>query len=324
MNTLGRILLSLFALALLVFGVLWIMGGGLGRAIEYARTISNPLDLLMGSASGEPFRLPGQPDLLAGPSVGLSAESTYENAIYDTDYGGAEGQLSTNPQTYGNPAPMAGTVHLSYGSMGTTPSSEEYLYLEADSGNTGPVSLAGWSLQSVYSGVRIPLPVAAPLFVQGVVNTAQPVSLDPGASALITTGTSPVGVSFRENRCSGFLAQFQRFTPAIQSRCPAATELVADTPENRAVLGDSCFWFLQSLPLCTFPRTAPANVSPACFEAARTALSYNRCVQHHKDTRGFLLSQWRIYLNVAHPLWRERDTVRLLDASGRVVDVLSY
>lgn len=321
---LARIFIALLLCALLVFGVLWIMGGGLSRAIAYARTISNPLELFVGNASGESFRLPGQPEPLTGPGIGLSAESTYENAIYDTGYGGASAELATDPQTYGNPAPSAGTVHLSYGSMGTTPSSDEYLYLEAGGDNTGPVSLAGWSLQSMYSGARIPIPVAAPLFVQGVVNAAQPVSLEPGASALITTGTSPLGVSFRENRCSGFLAQFQRFTPAIQSRCPYATELIPDTPENRAALGDSCFWFLQSLPPCTFPLSAPADVSLSCYETTRAALSYNRCVQQYKDTRGFALAQWRIYLNVAHPLWRERDTVRLLDASGRVVDVLSY
>ena len=110
MSMLARIFIALLLCALLVFGILWIMGGGLSRAIAYARTISSPFELFVGNASGEPFRLPGQPELLAGPSVGLSAESTYENAIYDTDYGGADSVLPTDPQTYGNPAPSAGAA----------------------------------------------------------------------------------------------------------------------------------------------------------------------------------------------------------------------
>ncbi|MEN9413526.1 MAG: hypothetical protein RLZZ342_613 [Candidatus Parcubacteria bacterium] len=325
MQMLGRILVALLMCALLVFGIIWIMGGGLTRALAYARTISNPLDLFVGNASGEAFKLPGQPELVSGPDIGLAAGTNYENAILDTDYGGVEPtQLSTNPQTYGNPSPSAQAIHLSYGSMGTSPSTEEYLYLEADAANATSISLAGWSLQSAYSKVRIALPQAAPLFAQGIVNAVKPLSLDPGSTALITTGTSPVGVSFRENRCSGFLAQFQKFTPSIQSRCPYATELIPDTAANRAQLGDSCFEFMQTLPLCSFPTQAPADISPACRQALVETLTYNRCVNTHQAARDFYTSQWRIYLNVAQPLWREHDTVRLLDASGRVVDVLTY
>jgi hypothetical protein len=85
MNMLGRILVALLMCALLVFGIIWIMGGGLTRALAYARTISNPLDLFAGNASGESFKLPGQPELVSGPDIGLSAGTNYENAILDTD-----------------------------------------------------------------------------------------------------------------------------------------------------------------------------------------------------------------------------------------------
>jgi hypothetical protein len=92
----GKVLAALVICALVVFGIVWVMSGGLARGIEYAKTISNPIAFIMGNPNGEPFKLPGQPDLMTGPDMGLSAGSTYENAIYDTNYGGIS-DASTSP-----------------------------------------------------------------------------------------------------------------------------------------------------------------------------------------------------------------------------------
>lgn len=321
---LGRILLALIACVFVAFAVLWIMGGGLSRAVAYARTIGNPLDLLMGNASGQEFRLPGQPDLGIGPDIGLEAGSSYENAIYDTDYGGVSDETAADPQTYGDTSPHANQVHLAYGSLGTSPSRDEYLYLEADSANAGPVSLERWSLQSMHSKTRVALPPAAAHFTQGIVNPVRPISLEPGDSVIVVTGPSPVGVSFRENECSGYLAQHQEFTPAIQTRCPYAADIIGDTPQSRSALGEECFSLMQSLLPCEIPATIPTDVSPACRSSLAERLSYNACVQLQQNEFGFYVNRWRVFLNAAQPLWQERDIIRLLDAEGRVVDVLSY
>ncbi len=319
----GRVLVALIVCALLVFGVLWAMSGGLTDALDYARTISNPIDLLIGGeATGTPFALPGQPDYISGPDLGI-ADSNYENAVYDTNLGlDDQAPVSQNPATYGDTSPHSGSVHLSSGETGG-PASEEYFEIDADPTLTAPVSLSGWSVQSAYSGARYPIPPAAPLFAQGVVNAVKPVSLDPGGSAIVSSGVPPTGVSFRENSCAGYLAQFQEFTPPIQARCPSASAMIPDTPENRQSLGDSCFDFIGSLPSCTFPQQAPAGVSPACASAVADALSYNSCVNRHQLDGNFYGSTWRLYLGSAQPLWREHDIIRLLDERGEVVDVLT-
>lgn len=319
----ARILVALLVVALLVFGLIWIMSGGLSHAIQYASGISNPLELFTGTASGTPFRLPGQPDFdNYGPEVSQVAGSELENAIYDTNLGGAE-SAATDPQTYGNPSSDAGAVSLQFGNVGAGPAGE-YLVISASTANTAPVSLAGWSLQSAYTGVRHTLPQAAPTFTQGAVNSVQPVSLEPGGSAVVSSGVSPVGVSFRENACTGYLAQFQQFAPPLQSQCASATGALPDTPQTRATYGDSCFEFLTSLPSCTFPQTLPASLQPSCVQALRDALSYNSCMRGNRASPNFFGSNWRLYLAAPAPLWREHDVVRLLDPAGRIVDVLSY
>jgi hypothetical protein len=320
-----RVFIALLLCALLIFGVIWIMSGGLTRAIHYASTISNPLELFAGSASGTPFRLPGQPDLdTLGAGTGLEAGSKLENAIYETDLGGAADGTQVDPQTYGNPSKSAGAVTLAYGNAGSGSTADEYIVISAATSNTAPVSLGGWSLQSAYTGVRHTLPQAAPNFIQGAVNPVQPVSLAPGSSAVVSSGISPVGVSFRENACAGYLAQFQEFSPPLQARCVSASATIPDTAETRASLGDTCFDFLATVPSCTFPRSFPADISPACASTLTQALSYNSCVRVHRGDTTFTGSTWRLYLAASHPLWRDHDVVRLLDPAGRIVDVLSY
>jgi hypothetical protein len=307
---------------MIVFFILWVMGGGITRALDYAHTISNPIELLIGvNATGTPFKLPGQPDYLSGPDLGI-ADSNYENALYEA---GRDDQssLSYNPTTFGNTSPYHGSVHLSSGAVGGS-SAQEYFIIDVDSVLTTPISLSGWSVQSAYSGVRFPIPPAAPLFAQGVVNAVKPVSLDPGGSAIVSSGIPPTGVSFRENSCIGYLAQFQQFTPPIQAYCPSATEIIPDTPENRRVLDDSCFDYLDSLPPCTFPQREPAEITPACASAVANALSYNNCVNHHQLDRNFYRPIWRLYLGSAQSLWRTHDSIRLLDEHGQVVDVLTF
>jgi hypothetical protein len=190
--------------------------------------------------------------------------------------------------------------------------------------DTAPISLGGWSLQSAYTGVRHTLPQAAPNFIQGAVNAVLPVSLAPGAEVVVSSGVSPVGVSFRENECAGYLAQFQEFSPPLQTRCVSAAAAIPDTAETRAALGDTCFDFLATVPSCTFPRSLPSDISPACASSVMQALSYNSCVRIHRTEAGFAGSTWRLYLAAPRPLWREHDVVRLLDPAGRIVDVLSY
>lgn len=307
----GRVLMVLIACAVLVFGVMWIVGGGLSRAIDYAKTISNPLELFTGPATGAPFSLPGQPDLVSGPALDFGDTSLYAGSP-------DESGLGTDPQEFGSPSPESAAVHLSLGD-GSADAHAQHLIIEADAANTAPVSLSGWSLQSALTGTRAALPPAAPRFTQGVINAVEPVALDPGSSAIVATNFSPVGVSFRENRCTGYLGAFQSFVPALETSCPSPAQDVA-----ARVKDDTCAFFAQTLAPCTIPRSVPQDLSASCRHALSAALTYNSCVGLHRSEDSFFSQTWRLYLDSVFPLWRAHDTVRLLDANGRVVDVLTY
>jgi hypothetical protein len=188
-----------------------------------------------------------------------------------------------------------------------------------------PISMSGWSLRSALTGVRAYIPEAAALFVMGRVNVVSPVSLSPGGVAIIATAPSPVGVSFAENICTGYLGTLQPFTPPLPQSCPSPQSEIPRTAANLKRLGSACMDYVASLPPCTFPAQPPSTLSSACRTEIQTVLSYNGCVNAHKNSSGFNLNAWRLYLARGGPLWgTPHDIVQLLDAEGRVVNVLNY
>ena len=184
----------------------------------------------------------------------------------------------------------------------------------------------GWSLQSVYTGIRAYIPTAASSFMMGVVNDRDSIQLPPGASAIINSGMSPVGTSFRENICTGYLEQLQNFSPSLSNSCPTPASSLPLTPENLRIYGETCFDFLQTIPSCTSPlQNIPGNISSDCRSFALNTLSYNGCVLKNRFRPSFITGSWRIYLESDTELWRNtHDIIRLLDGEGRTVDVLTY
>jgi len=148
----------------------------------------------------------------------------------------------------------------------------------------------------------------------------------PGASAIITTGLSPVGVSFEDNICSGYLGQLQTFFPTLSSSCTAPSDALPQTAQNLKTYGASCLDYINNLPAFEFPGpNLPSDLSQACRTFVATTLSYNGCVAMNRTQSTFELPSWRLYLAMRAPLWNHtHDIIRLLDNQGRVVDVLQY
>jgi hypothetical protein len=332
-----RILLWLVGLIVVLFIGYWVFTGGLSRGFNFAGGIGNPFDaFISGSATGTTLRLPGQPDELL-PGIDLatymdgsgnspSGESSYEQLSelqqqYDELYAKAK-----DPKNFGSPSPYRGLISFgTYAAQASDPASE-YIVLYADQRNTSPISLAGWSLQSAVTGARLAIPPAASVFVSGVLNSAAAVSLDPGASAIVTSGISPVGASFRENRCTGYLGEMQNFTPELNRTCPTAETELPITAQNIQLYGDACIDYVKNIPQCHYPGTDPAIAMPqACKDFLLNRLTYNGCQEAHRGQPGFFSGSWRLYLSASTQLWRDtHDVIRLLDDQGRTVDVLTY
>jgi len=265
--TILKWILLAFIVALIIF---WIITGGPRKAWEVGKHYSNPAAIIFNDATSSDglIRLPWQPtELTRGPDITGYAELAEEQRT------GADGGSTSRDEIrqFGEPSPYAGVVVISGSSIGR---GQEYIEL-ASQGSVA-LGISGWSLQSAASGLRAYIGNAAPVFISGVVNQTAPVFFGIGEHAIVTTGASPVGVSFRENVCTGYLQRFQEFTPPL-----------------------------------TTPSAAGA--------------SYNECVNAHYADASFALPSWRIYLSASSPLWNPtHDTIRLLDGSGRIVDVISY
>ncbi|OGG54748.1 hypothetical protein A3C20_03975 [Candidatus Kaiserbacteria bacterium RIFCSPHIGHO2_02_FULL_55_25] len=309
--------------AVILLILLWLWAGGFTSVRNFVRTIPNPIDIIWGNATSTyQINLPWQSAIPQGPDIsGLTDAGDAQLDQTPEETGAASGGTQTS---YGVPSPYRGMVALSQANAREGGTVHEYLELDAREGISA-VPLTGWSLQSMVSGVRVPIPGAAAPFIIGVVNQLSPVVLAPGQTALVVTGPSPVGVSFRENRCTGFLEQVQSFDPALANACPASSELAPLTAENLHQYGSDCMDFARSLPQCSFPVNLPSSLTPGCRAYLVNTFTYSNCVDIERSRSSFELDTWRIYLSSASELWdNQHDIIRLLDAQGRTVAAISY
>jgi len=299
---------------------IWLLGGGINKIITLANSfhVATFSDLLKPGNSWAAFKLPWQLDT---PQIDAGVVAVPE---------GGSGSISSNDgstgptRAFANASPYAGEVTISPVAAQTQSASGQYVELHASNLRT-PADVSGWKLQSSLTGAEAVIPQAAPLFHQGQLNTVGNVRLAPGGSLIVSTGVSPVGVSFAENMCTGYLGTAQSFVPFLSQQCPSPQSAIADTPENEVRLGSGCFAYLSSLPSCTFPSHPPGSLSVACQTELQTKLSYNNCVAAHQSEANFKTGSWRIFLGRTAPLWQsDHDVIRLLDAQGRIVDMITY
>jgi hypothetical protein len=330
--TILRVVLILAVLALIIY---WLVTGGPQAAWRAGQNFTNPIALIFdnGTSTGTFMHLPWQTETTRGPDIS-GYVGVADQQLEDANGGSSQAsqpspnasEVTARIQQYGTPSPYAGEVTLAGSNATAASPSQEYVQLQASSDNRGAVAIGGWSLQSAASGAHGAIPEAAPYFIGGVVNSVQPVNLAPGATTVVTTGASPVGVSFQENICSGYLSELQHFTPDLGNSCPSPSDALPETAENLRTYGASCFDYLASIPSCHFVGSSiPSGISQSCRQFVGNNLSYNGCVAMYRSQTNFTLPTFRLYLGVRAKLWNDsHDIIRLLDAQGRVVDVLTY
>ena len=328
-----RILIWLAVLIAISLIVLWVVSGGIGKTINKVRTFT--------SSSGDEtssfgsFRLPWQPENpVLGPEFSDSTDYAYENfqtveeelASLQEEYETLE-DATRAALDFGTPSPFRGIVYIDgTGEALETVPDVEYLRLAAAWNNTAPVDITGWSLQSAVTGVRAYIPRGAYDFRMGSINEQKNIQLNADASVIVISGGSPVGTSFRENMCSGYLNQFQSFSPPLSEHCPYPSETVPLSAENLNLYGDACVDLARTLPTCRAPISYfTSELSQPCRSFLANTLSYNGCIDTYRYRANFTENLWRVYLNSPRELWRNtHDVIRLLDAKGRTVDALAY
>lgn len=208
------------------------------------------------------------------------------------------------------------------GAKKTRPS-EEYLRIVSSDQAKNPIMISGLVLRGSGLGSAVAIPRADDLFVLGTPAKRADVYLPPGGRALISSGRSPVGTSFRANMCSGYLEQFQEFSPSFVKECPTPLEELAHAGLSTDL---ACRAFVEKLPRCqTYQGRVPSDLSASCKAFVAEKLNYNSCVATHKNRNDFYRNEWRIFLDQETELWREKnEIIRLIDAKGATIDAITY
>jgi len=220
---------------------------------------------------------------------------------------------------------------------------EEYVRIRASRKLDSPINITGWQIESLITGVSYTIPGASALPFIGSVNSESPLLLDSGDTVIINSGRSPLGISFRNNMCTTYLDRFQRFTPRLPRQCPDPEDEFLEF-SNIAPTGvrdedyDQCRIYIdRNIDRCeTVTKNLRARdtegnfiieppLTDQCISFIQNDLTYQGCVTNHRSDESFFDDEWRVFLGSFAELWREDDDVlRLLDQSGRIVDVWQY
>lgn len=320
--------IALLGFALLALLVIWILSGAPRRVVTSVKnTVSfTPSEPGLLSLPWQPKELLPMIDITDVLAIARSDSPHDQLRDLEAEYEQLEKQVR-DARFAGPASPYADQISFARdeGGVRATASADEYVHIVAHYTNTAPVDITGWTIESVLTKSRAVIPPAAAPFVANRPSETTAAILSPGSIALISSGPSPVGVSFRENLCTGYLQQFQRFNPPLMESCPEPHNVLPLSANNLEMYGEACLDAVTNIAACRFPRTLPDTVSPACRAHLTEALSYNGCVARTAYRSDFHMGTWRLFLASPHELWRNsHDALRLLDREGRTVSVYVY
>lgn len=221
-------------------------------------------------------------------------------------------------------SPYAGSATLKIGKAKDRDPDKEYLLLSAND----TITISGWRLESYVTNSKATIPEGSALLEDRSDRTDGPITLVSGETAYITTGETPLKTSFKENLCTGYLTEYEIFSPNLKKQCPMpGDELLRFA--NISASDDECYEFVEGLRQCEVvdrDDARDADLSSRCQSFVESTFDYGECVDRHRDDIDFSdIGVWRIYLDKNGELWLSaREIVRLLDNEGRVVAVLEY
>ncbi|MFM2331169.1 MAG: hypothetical protein RLZZ26_676 [Candidatus Parcubacteria bacterium] len=235
---------------------------------------------------------------------------------------GVTGVLLTPPSQYRNVVSMTNYV----GNASSSDPKTEYVQISVAQNSSSPIDITKWYLASGATGNEELIPKGTTVPASGVVNATDDIILEPGQSAYIISGESPVGASFRENKCIGYFNSFQQFTPSLPDNCPSASDELSAAYGTPYIHDPSCIDYTKTLPRCqTAVTTNSSNLTLTCQDFLENHINYNGCLTYHRADSDFNGNTWYIYLGRKTNMWRSKyEVVELLDNRGKTVASFNY
>jgi hypothetical protein len=304
--------------------LIWVATGGPLHPIAF----TGPRLAEPGALGGGTYlSLPRAPYGIGGTDISLPGSSSGESSS-----GSSSGSETSLPSfvgggAFGTPSPYRSIVRMNHyvSGAGSADPKNEYVELSVTQSAGVPINLSEWRLVSDASGSSAAIPKGTEVPVSGTINAVESIVLSPGMRAIVVSGQSPIGASFRENKCIGYFSTFQKFYPSLPQNCPAPSDELASRYGAGYISDAACIEYVNKLSRCQVALTPPVGASGSCQKFIVTYLNYNGCVDAHKNDADFLGDTWRIYLNRTNSMWRiKHEIVKLLDVNGKTVDAFSY
>lgn len=262
---------------------------------------------------------------LLGSQTPEQKQVDIERQIQDTQYRVEELKKQVQAEEdKKNQSQYKGMVKIYYVNRGYD-SKNEYVMIHAENIGSKKINITGWTLKSLSSGFSVKIPQSTYLFFAGTVNSEEDIYLSQNDNLYLITGYSPNGTSFKVNKCSGYLNQFQTFTPYINTLCPAPRdENLSSIPKTP--INDACLDYIDAFPTCRIQtESMPINWSYECTNFIYSKINYPSCVDTHKNDKDFWVPEWRVYLKRSERIWKDRrEDIVLLDHDGKIVDEIKY
>jgi hypothetical protein len=286
---------------------------------------------LSGAAKNADLRsifLSPPPPLGAGDSIGLPTVDQ-SGAAYSSETDTITGEIGEVRRELESVralpiSPYSEKVSIISHSGGSNSAESEYVTIAAHVSGTEAISISDWRLESAVTKRSAYLRQGVELYLPGAGASQTNIILRPGDEATISTGRSTIGYSFKLNRCSGYLSQFQDFSPSLPLTCPYA-DSEARNAQSGVYNDNACMSAVSQIGQCRIEPAPSSSLSSACRSFISSTLTYQGCVNVHRADSNFDLNEWRVYLGYTESLWRDqREVLVLLDAQGKVVDTYSY
>ena len=305
--------------------IFWIFIGGPTHPIAFTGpSLSQPSPI----GGGTYLQLPRASFGIGNSEVSLPGSSDGAGSTNNTSVPNGSIETQTPPPLdgviFGLSSPYRNNISLS-NYVSSASSTNEYVEISVAQNASAPINITKWVLESeaTYNAEIIPKGTNVP--TSGVVNATQDIILQPGERAIINSGESPVGASFRENKCTGYFNTFQKFSPSLPQNCPLASKELSSSYGVPYIHDPDCIDYANSLSRCQIPLAKAVNLNDTCQSFLIKYLNYNGCVAAHKNDSDFNGNTWRIYLGRTTPMWRTKhEVVKLLDERGKTVAMFSY
>lgn len=301
--------------------LIWIITGGPVHPLAFSGpTLAQPQEL----GGGTYLSLPRAPFAVGeGTTVSLPGSSSNSGNTYSLD----QTPAFVGNTAFGDVSPYRGLISINHyiSGAGSLDPRNEFFEMFVPQTASSPVDISAWILKSEATGNALTIPRGTEVPLSGTINTVQDIVLLPGTKALVISGKSPIGASFRENKCIGYFSTFQSFSPALPQNCPLPSDELERFYGTGYIRDTSCIEYVNRLPRCQAVLTPPSNLSSSCQSFLLTHMNYNGCVNIHQRDSDFLGSTWRVYLGRSSSMWRQQhEAIKILDNTGKTVDAFRY